>query len=294
MSKLRTSAIAAIGRGFTLVELLVVIGIIALLISILLPSLSKAREQSQTIACLSNLRQIGQAAQIYAAGNHGYTVPGYADYSAKSGNNIPIDAENFATTLVNTRCLTAPTVKNIGDRPSNQSSPFFCPSGLDDQISIHLQPGVSSPFPADRAAALAQEPWRVKSKSTAIIIDSWYGINAVRDSFSAHPLPCRRLPDDNARTDYTLTKISQIKRASDTVFFFDGTFLNIYYEADRISARHNRRTTTNLLFFDGHAANVPTKSLPGGMGPNPGGKSPFNDLAKLKQYPEYRWRMDQP
>ena len=59
-------------KGFTLIELLVVISVIAVLMAIMLPTLARARQQGKAVMCLSNLRQLAVASQVYINNNDGY------------------------------------------------------------------------------------------------------------------------------------------------------------------------------------------------------------------------------
>jgi prepilin-type N-terminal cleavage/methylation domain-containing protein/prepilin-type processing-associated H-X9-DG protein len=271
--------------GFTLVELLVVIGIIAVLMSMLLPAMSRAREQANTIACLSNMRQIMAAVHNYASDTGGYVVPAQwlhtPDNPLSSAQNYDGN-EYWCNILVNGGYLQAPDGSRgwSTELGPQRNSVFFCPGGLDDKLATGFYNGIG--VPGNRQSAAGARGVRYYSLSSRTSVDCWYGINADhRPTDGTFGPPARRVGSVPGFNLSFLTKMSQIHRSAEMVLLFDGIYFDLdNVDGNRLNARHMRQTKTNLAFFDGHVATYDTAGLPGGLGNAPASVFSYANLSK--------------
>lgn len=116
-------------RAFTLIELLVVISIISMLIAITLPCLGYARERAKRVACMANLRSIGQGIYVYANDNDGMLIPGdhwmtWTVWGKPTEGSTP---DGVCCRQVNLGHL---LTSDILPTPTDDDSVFFCPSGF--------------------------------------------------------------------------------------------------------------------------------------------------------------------
>jgi prepilin-type N-terminal cleavage/methylation domain-containing protein len=176
--------------AFTLIELLVVVAIIALLISILLPSLSRARELSKRTICAANLRGIGQACKVYATDNQDYWPMAWP-YNLGPTQVHPVsDFGSYSIGKSELRDRTQPYITTTAcfwllvQGGGVSTKQFICPSSGDVTDSTTTLDAYKD-FSSDQSVSYGyQWPWAEDKNSTAVVPGLAYASES-RDSSMA-------------------------------------------------------------------------------------------------------------
>jgi len=248
----------SIRTGFTLVELLVVIGIIALLISILLPALNKARAAGNDIKCLSNLRQVGVGLQQYM--------------TAWKGRLMPVQRVDPSTTF-NTHWMAVLSsqrflVLNGSGAPEGV---LICPSASNSQTTKWFE----APTSPTSDMGYAVYPGKDATERFA----SSYAVNSFTSSgrqWGNLTLPATEWfpfvfwnPTPIAPTvTPTAANMFRVKNSTRIPLVFDGLFAH-GLDPNRFTTRHGQVNSPrakdrkcNMVFLDGHAEGISGNNLP--------------------------------
>jgi prepilin-type N-terminal cleavage/methylation domain-containing protein/prepilin-type processing-associated H-X9-DG protein len=235
-------------RGFTLVELLVVISIIACLLSILLPSLNKARRQSQSVICMNNIRQLGFAFMLYGEDYKGYAMPSALSRTYWWGKKLSdgIDhKQGFVWPYFKSE-LGGKSVYECPAQPFGSYKPQGAPSGEENNPKwitstygyngYFLCPSKSGwlnlPGPWQKIVNISVPSMVLVFADTLIDYDLTRNNPVLQNNFSLDP-PYVYIPQDRGGNPWKENK-------SPTTCF-----------------RHNKKT--NAVFVDGHSESVATK-----------------------------------
>lgn len=252
-------------KGFTLVELLVVISIIALLLAVLVPALSRAREQARMVVCRTNERNLYLGANLWSNEHDGWSVAGcwYAPYQGKDGkiNDYSIgkytgagyaakdaNSNRSGSTLV---CPSAMNAKFYNVDPSFKTDPRFYTYGSNGYISFNLNYNVTEP------SSLITGPGRTGVPGDGTTL---YGANNVY------------------WTQHGMNKMTDIRQPAQTLYFIDMEYYSVIswnfnplVNPDKLGSANYRYRTRwhlwnkknwygvgNILWVDGHATVEPS------------------------------------
>jgi prepilin-type processing-associated H-X9-DG protein len=248
-----------------------VIGIIALLVSILLPALNRARASAATVQCASNMRQIAIGVTGYATDNKGRLPPSHV----AAGGTLYPNGWYWPNELVRLKYVPQPnsyTGGGVGSTTLGLKTIFNCPEGdltIDSDVST-LKISLAQ-YPTDGRNNLAEKVYT----SGQLVIPTWYQLSAKltanttkRGTAKATPFVGfftdggRSVDADLADPAFTRS-VSLVRRSAQTAMVLEGAEGH-FFSPKFIAARHGKRTTdgknafTNVAYFDGHVAPMPT------------------------------------